>query len=142
MPQPFITDSMRFVPAGLPATVTFHVPSQKSNWWCSSAEQLVRFDAAGGGFCAGGVWAFDATVVATVRSNTNSARVMEASARILCRPRGGVAGRSPHSGHRLPWRRQPWYGPLTSPQPHFGIGVPGAIAFSSDAELITARREP
>lgn len=37
---------------------------------------------------------------------------------------------------------QPVYGPLTSPQPHFGIGVPGATVFSSDDELMTARREP
>lgn len=39
-------------------------------------------------------------------------------------------------------RRQPVYGPLTSPQPHLGIGVPGATVFSSDAELITAIRDP
>ncbi len=81
-----MTDSMRFVPAGLPRDRHVPRPEPEVELVMLGREQSGRF-AAAGGFWAGGVWAFDAACVATVRSNTNSARVMQASAGMLRRPR-------------------------------------------------------
>ena len=82
-------------------TVTFHVPSQKSNWRCSAAEQSGRAGRRGRPRRAPAASGRSPPLVRPRSRATRAVRgSCEASAGMLCRPRAARPGRSAHSRHR------------------------------------------